>query len=134
MQVHELTQVIAQADKAINEEDFDDLAKFYAPDATLVVMPGKLAVGVEAIRKAFAVIADHFNHTLHVTQRDLLIIEGGDTALVLARTRVAATMKSGESYDVERRATYVFRRGGAGAWQCVIDNSYGTDALVGTGS
>ncbi len=131
MQAHELSQVIARADKAINEEDFDSLMKFYAADATLVVMPGKHAVGVEAIRKAFVAIAEHFNHTLQVTQRDMVVIEGGDAALVLARTHVAATMKGCEPYDVERRATYVFRRGGSGAWQCVIDNSYGSDVLAG---
>jgi len=60
-----------------------------------------------------------------------VVIEGGATALVLARTHVAAIMKSGEFYDVERRATYVFRKTGSGAWQCVIDNSYGSDLLAG---
>ncbi len=134
MQAHDLATVIGRADKAINEEDFDGLMKFYAADATLVVMPSKLAVGVEAIRKAFVAIADHFNHTLHVTQRDMVVVEGGDTALVLARTRVTATLKSGQPYDVERRATYVFRRGSSGDWKCVIDNSYGTDIFSGSDS
>jgi uncharacterized protein (TIGR02246 family) len=131
MQAHELSQLIARADSAINEEDFDSLIKFYAADATLVVMPGKHAIGMEAIRKAIVAIADHFNHTLRVSQREMVIIEGGNTALVLARTHVAATMRSGESYDVERRATYVFRRGGTDGWECVIDNSYGSDLLTG---
>lgn len=133
MQTHELTEVIARADKAINEEDFDSLMKFYAPAATLVVMPGRYAVGLDAIRRAFVAIADHFNHTLQVTQREMAVVEGGDTALVLARTHVTATMKGGEGYDVERRATYVFRRGDSGTWQCVVDNSYGTDLLAGAG-
>jgi len=134
MQAHELSQVIAQADKATNEEDFDSLMTFYASDATLVVKPGKEAVGVEAIRKACVAIADYFDHTLQVTQRDMVVIEGGDAALVLARTHVAATLKGGVPYDVERRATYVFRRGGSHGWQCVIDNSYGTELLAGPGS
>jgi len=56
-------------------------------------------------------------------------MEGGNVALVLARTHVTATMKGGESYDVERRATYVFRREPSGTWLCVVDNSYGTDLL-----
>jgi ketosteroid isomerase-like protein len=37
-------------------------------------------------------------------------VEGAGTALVLAKTRVRATLKSGDPYDVLRRATYVFRK------------------------
>jgi uncharacterized protein (TIGR02246 family) len=132
--LHELAHVIAGADRAINEEDFDALMDFYAEDATLVVMPGRNVTGKDAIRKAFVAIAEHFDHSLEVTQHELQVIEGGDTALVLARTRVAATMKTGERHDVERRATYVFRRSAAGTWRCLIDNSYGTDLLAPVGS
>ncbi len=134
MQTHELAEIIANADRAINDEDFVGLMKFYADDATLVVMPGKNVTGVAAIRKAFEAIAEHFNHTLHVTQRAMVVVEGGGTALVVARTQVTATMKSGESFDVERRATYVFRRGGSGGWVCAVDNSYGTDLLAAAAS
>ena len=56
-------------------------------------------------------------------------LESGDTALVLARARIAATMKGGERFDEERRSTYVFRRERPGEWRCLIDNSYGTDLL-----
>jgi len=131
---HELTRVIAAADEAINAEDFDRLIGFYAPDAVLVVLPGKHAVGLEAIRRAFVAIAEHFDHTLQISQREVQVLEGGDVALVLARSRVRATLKGGAPYDVERRATYVFRRDGAGTWRCAIDNSYGTDLLAAAGA
>ena len=36
----------------------------------------------------------------------VLIVEGAGTALVLAKTRVRATLKSGEPYDVLRRASF----------------------------
>jgi uncharacterized protein (TIGR02246 family) len=125
----ELRQLIVEADAAINAEDFDALMTFYAADATLVVTPGKQATGLEALRKAFVAIAEHFNHTLHVSQADLVVVEGAGTALVLARTRVEATMKNGDRYEAERRATYVFRKEDGGRWLCVVDNSYGTDLL-----
>lgn len=124
----DLASVVAAADRAINAEDLDGLMAFYAADATLVVMPGRNATGLAAIRRAFEAIADHFAHTLHVTQRELVVVDAGDTALVLARTHVAATLKDGTAYDQERRATYVFRRTPEG-WRCAIDNSYGTDLL-----
>jgi uncharacterized protein (TIGR02246 family) len=125
----DLAAVIAAADQAINAEDLDALMAFYTDDATLVVMPGRNATGLAAIRKAFAAIAEHFAHTLHVTQLELQPVVGGDTALVLARTRVTATLQDGTAYDQERRATYVFRLTPAG-WRCAVDNSYGTDLLA----
>lgn len=128
----DLAAVIAAADRAINAEDLDALMAFYADDATLVVLPGRDATGIPAIRRAFAAIAEHFDHTLHVTQRELLPIMGGDTALVLARTHVTATMKDGTAYAEERRATYVFRHTPAG-WKCAVDNSYGTELLAAAG-
>jgi uncharacterized protein (TIGR02246 family) len=134
MPTHVLAEVIASADRAINAEDFDALMRFYADDATLVITPGRSVTGTSAIRKAFVAIAEHFDHTLQVAQRELVVLEAGDTALALARTHVAATMKSGERYDAERRATYVFRRWIGGVWRCVVDNSYGTDLLGPPGS
>jgi uncharacterized protein (TIGR02246 family) len=125
---HELVNVIARADAAINAEDFDALMTFYSDDATLVIEPKRFVTGHTAIRRAFVAIAEYFTHTLHVSQEEALVLEGADTALVLAKTRVRATLKSGEPYDMLRRATYVFRREGQD-WRCTIDNSYGTELL-----
>jgi ketosteroid isomerase-like protein len=102
---------------------------FYACDATLVIEPGRCVTGHAALRKAFVAIAEHFTHTLCTSQEEVLVVEGAGTALVLAKTRVRATLKSGEPYDVLRRATYVFRREGRGPWRCAVDNSYGTELL-----
>ena len=130
MQEHELTALIASADEAINREDFDALMRFYAEDATLVVVPGKNATGPEQIRHAFEAIAEHFNHTLFVSQGKMVVVEGGDTALVLANTLVRARLKAGTPYLAERKATYVFRRTPGGTWLCTVDNSYGSDLLA----
>jgi uncharacterized protein (TIGR02246 family) len=129
MSQHELVNVIAAGDAAINAENFDAIMTFYADDATLVIAPGRWVTGHAAIRNAFIAIAEHFTHTLCVSQEKILVVEGAGTALVLAKTRVRATLKSGEPYDVLRRATYVFRREERGAWRCSIDNSYGTELL-----
>lgn len=130
MTTHEqLELLLDQADAAINAEDFVALMRFYADEATLVVKPGKTITGHEALRNAFVFIADFFNHTLQVSQEGLTVVEGAETALVLARTRVRATMKTGEPYDVLRRATYVFKRDATRGWLCTVDNSYGTDLL-----
>jgi uncharacterized protein (TIGR02246 family) len=131
MVFHPLKQVIEAADRAITAEDFDALMDFYADDATLVVKPGLNAVGKEQIRRAFDTIADYFNHSLVVTQGEMVVIEGGDTALVIMESILEATGKDGLAFSMMRQGTYVFRRRPTGKWLCVIDNSYGTDLLKG---
>lgn len=128
MAMHDVAARIAEADDAINREDFDALMRCYAPDATLVVLPGREVSGHDALRKAFVAIAEHFNHTLRVSQEEVVVVEGADVALALARTRVQATLKTGEAIDEVRRATYVFKRVD-GRWLCAVDNSYGTTLL-----
>ena len=104
MQSHELKQVIESADNAINREDFDALMEFYAEDATLVVRPGLNATGKQQIRNAFGAIAEYFNHSLVVKQGDMVVLEGGNTALVLAQTLLSGMQNSNEAFAMERHA------------------------------
>lgn len=127
--MHELEAIIHAADEAINREDLDALMDFYSEEATLVVRPGLNATGKDQIRKAFIAITEHFNHTLHVTQDRLVVIEGGATALVLGKAEIRAKDPAGAEVLIEREATYVFTRDGSGAWRCAVDNSYGTSLL-----
>ena len=121
MTEHPIALLIEKADKAINDEDFDTVVDLYTEDAVLVVKPGTRAVGKAAIRRAMEDIAAHFDRTLDVRQAGMVILEAGDTALVLAKTLVSA-----KSFPVEeRKATYVFRKAANGRWLCAIDNSYG---------
>jgi uncharacterized protein (TIGR02246 family) len=125
----DVKQAILDADAAINREDLDAVADFYTDDAVLVLSPGVFSRGKADIRKALAVIADHFNHSLRVTQNEMVVIEAGDTALVLADCSLQADAKTDSPFGMERRATYVFKKDLVRGWLCAIDNSYGTDLL-----
>jgi uncharacterized protein (TIGR02246 family) len=129
MQVHPINAMIAAANDAINREDFDALMDFYADDATLVVVPGRAANGKEEIRQAFMALAEHYQHTLYVSQGDMIVIEGGDNALVIAQTNVRANMKTAAPTMETRNANYVFKRGDDQQWRCIIDNAYGAALL-----
>lgn len=124
----EIEELIAAADKAIKEERFDDLKEFYTEDAVLVVKPGLEAKGKEAIKEAFIKIADYFNNSVVPTQGKMLMVEAGDTVLVLSQTLLDAENKESSEYSMDRRATYVYRKID-GKWLCAIDNSYGTTLL-----
>ena len=58
----------------------------------------------------------------------MIILEAGDTALVISQTLLEANKKDNE-YSMDRRATYVFKKNSKGKWLCAIDNSYGTELL-----
>jgi uncharacterized protein (TIGR02246 family) len=122
---HPIALIIEKADKAINAEDFDAVVDLYTEDAVLVIKPGTKAVGKAQIRRAMEEIATYFHSTLDVHQAGMVILETGDTALVLAKTVVSA-----KGFPVEeRKATYVFRKDAHGRWLCAVDNSYGHDAF-----
>ncbi len=127
MTKHPIELVIEKADTAIVHEDFDTLIDIYSADAVLVVKPGMNATGKVQIRKAFEAIATHFNHTLHVEQAGMKLLEAGDTALVIAKTVVSASNMPA----TERSAIYVFKKIANGDWLCQIDNSYGHEFLLG---
>ena len=125
MSQHPIALLIEKADKAINQEDFDTVVDLYAEDAVLVIKPGTNAVGKAQIRRAMEAIAAHFDRSLDVRQAGMVILETGDTALVLAKTLVSAKNVP----VIERKATYVFKKGTGDRWLCAIDNSYGHEVL-----
>ena len=129
MNAHPLRDIIEACDRAITAADYDTLMTFYADDAALVVQPGQVVHGKDRIRKAFIAIAAHFQHKLKVTQGEMQVIEGADTALVIMETHLEVPDPSGALTHVTRRATYVFGRNAEGQWRCTVDNSYGTDLL-----
>ena len=124
----EIKELINQADQAIKEERFDDLMSFYTDDAVLVVKPGLEAKGKDAIKKAFIKIAAYFKNSVVPTQWNMVMLEAGDTVLVLSQTLLDADNKDTSDYSMDRRATYVYRKID-GKWLCAVDNSYGTALL-----
>ncbi len=123
-----IKELIDAADKAIREERFDDLMNFYTEDAVLVIKPGMEVQGKEAIKKAFIKIAGYFKNSIIPTQGKMLMIEAGDTVLVMSQTLLEADNKSESEFSMNRRATYIYRNID-GKWLCAIDNSYGTSLL-----
>ena len=127
----EIRQVIEAADLAITAENFDELMTYYTDDAILVVEPGLNATGKEEIRDAFVRIAEYFEHSLAVTQGNIIVLEAGDTALVLMESIIESEGDDQLAKTEVREGTFVFRRSPNGRWLCAIDNSYGTRLLKG---
>ena len=129
MQQYGIAQEIEAADRAINAQDFDKVAACYTEDAALVVRPGSIARGRDNIERSFVRISEYFNGSLKVSQGDMVIIEAGDTALVLAKTSIESPGKPDSEFPSQRDAIYVYRKDESGKWLCAIDNSYGFELL-----
>ena len=84
--------------------------------------------GKKAIKEAFIKIAAYFDNSVVPTQGKMMMIEAGDTVLVLSQTLLDADNKEESEYSMDRRATYVYRKVND-QWLCAIDNSYGTTLL-----
>ena len=125
---HELKVLMKKCDLTIKQEDFDTLMNYYTDDAILVVKPGMIARGKDEIKKAFIAIASYFNNSVAPTQGEMIILETGDTALVISQTLLTAD-KAETEYSMDRKATYVFKKNSHGEWLCAIDNSYGTELI-----
>lgn len=123
-----ILDLIHQADLAIKEERFDDLMDFYTDDAVLVVRAGLEVHGKEQIKQAFIKIASYFQNSIVPTQGKMIMLEAGDTVLVLSQTLLDSDNKDESEYSMDRRATYVYRLVD-GKWLCAVDNSYGTTLL-----
>lgn len=128
MMNQKILDLIHQADLAIKEERFDDLMEFYTEDALLVVKPGLEVQGKERIKQAFIKIAAYFKNSIVPTQGKMMMLEAGDTVLVLSQTLLDSSNKDESEYSMDRRATYVYRLVDE-KWLCAIDNSYGTTLL-----
>lgn len=124
-----LKNEIYAADQAINDKDFDAVAKHYTNEAALVVRPNLIAYGRSDIREAHKRISEYFNGSLEVSQGEILIIEAGNTALVIAETFVKSPGKLDSEYSTDRDAIYVYVKDDYGKWLCAIDNSYGVELL-----
>lgn len=87
-----------------------------------------IARGKSEIKQAFIAIANYFNNSIVPTQGEMVILEAGDTALVISQTFLAAD-KDDSEFSMDRKATYVFKKNSQGEWLCAIDNSYGTEII-----
>lgn len=129
MEKHAIEMEIEAADQAINAQQFESLAEYYTDDAALVVTPDTIVKGREKIKEAHKRISEYFNGSLTVSQGNQVIIEAGDTALVLSKTFLDAPDKPESEYSKQRDAVYVYKKDLAGKWRCIIDNSYGAELL-----
>lgn len=112
-------------DAAFNARDLQGVLEHYEPEAALVVQPGVVVSGVEALRSVFPVLMG-LGSAVRVT--DGTVIASGDLALLVARWTIRRATAGGD-IDSTEVATSVLRRGTDGRWRLRIDNAFGPRVL-----
>lgn len=99
----------------------------YEPGAAIVVQPGVLASGTDAVRGVLEFFAAS-RATFAVSSRSVLEADG--VALHLSAWTLRGTDPSGVLLDLVGRSADVARRQPDGGWLLAVDNPWGSDSAL----
>ena len=121
---HPVTRQLHAMHDAVNNNDLTALQTLYCEDAFLVDKPR--VSSRSDLQRALSAFKQRYMPEHIVSQGDEVVIEAGDTALVISKLYLNAT---GAVDCNVKRAIYVFRKNAEGEWQCAIDNFFGVDLI-----
>lgn len=119
---------IVKLQLALNGDSLDTILDCYDENATLVIKPGVIISGKDRLFKAFKDVHTRLGESSTLNRGDNVLIESGDTALLISKTYLTPAAASSEFTDAQR-SIHVFKKDNFGNWRCVIDNFFGTDLL-----
>lgn len=119
-------QTVEALVEAINNRDVDQAMALYEPTAAFVIEPGKIAVGIEAIREAFDAL---ISLNPAITTEKYEVIEANGTALYCSTWSMKGTAPDGTIVTQEGKSTDVLRRRPNGDWLISVDNPSGVAIL-----
>ena len=114
--------------EAFNAGDLAAAIALYEPQATLVVQPGQIVTGREAIQEAlqgFLALRGHLDSVVNK------VLQADDLALVCNRWQLTGTGPDGAPLTLSGQTTDVARRQADGTWLLAVDNPYGVADLLG---
>ena len=108
----------------LNAGRLDALVALYEPEASLVLQPGQLVTGTEAIRQALSAF---LAMKPAITVETRKILRAGDIALLYSKWTLSGTGPDGSPIRMAAQGTEVARRQPDGTWRFVIDNPYAVE-------
>ena len=109
---------------AMNAGNLDALVALYEPQASLTPAPGKVAVGIDAIREALGGFLTG-NPKMTLTPR--VVSRSGDLALLTSKWELTMTGPDGKPTQMHGQSVEVARRQADGSWLFAIDLLLGID-------
>lgn len=120
-------EIVTQFVNAINQGDLETALSMYEPGASLVVQPGIVATGTQALREA---LAGFTALKPTITTEAYKIMEADGVALYCSRWSLHGTDPSGKPVQMGGCSSDVFRRQQDGNWRIALDNPFGAEILA----
>jgi uncharacterized protein (TIGR02246 family) len=122
-QPSEVLEAHREFHQRLNGGDIEAILAFYEDDATLVIEPGTVVTGRDAIRQALLAYAPMKPKFI---PQNVDFFVTGDIALVMGQWHMSV---NDEPSSMSGVAVDVMRRQGDGRWLYVVDNPWGTLVL-----
>ncbi len=130
MSAYNPVETVNQLVEAVNQGDLDAAVACYEAGASLVVQPGQVAAGTQAIRDAFA---GFLAMKTTITTEKYMVIQTGDIVLYSSKWSATGIAPDGAPVEMGGTSSDVLRRQADGIWLIVIDSPYGGEILNGGG-
>jgi len=115
-------EAIEKCAEMIQAGDIDGLIQLYDPDVVMMMEPGKVEVGLDALREFFAPLLA-LRPKMKFTRVSLLEADG--VAQLSYRWESTATAPDGSVIEHKGVSSDVVRRRPDGSWAVIIDNPNG---------
>ena len=109
----------------MNAGDLDALVELYESDASLTPAPGKVVVGIDAIREALRGFLDG---KPKMTLSPRVVARSGDLALLTSKWELSMTGADGKSAKMGGQSVEIARRQPDGNWLFAIDLPLGIES------
>ena len=119
--------VVAKLVESINQGNVDAAVACYEAQGALVVQPGTVAQGAQALRQA---LAGFIALKPTLTTESYEVIQTGDLLLYLSAWKLTGKDPQGKNVKMAGNSSDILRRQSDGSWRIVLDNPWGT-ALLG---
>jgi len=110
---------------AMNAGDLDALVELYESDASLTPAPGKVVVGIDAIREALRGFLDG-KPKMMLSPR--VVARSGDLALLTSKWELSMTGADGKPAKMGGQSVEIARRQPDGNWLFAIDLPLGIES------
>jgi ketosteroid isomerase-like protein len=117
--------VVSHLIEAITRGDLDSAVAAYEPGASLIVQPGKVVTGTEALREA---LSGFIALKPTMTTEEHQVIQSGDLALYISRWSLKGRDPDGKEVQMKGTSSDILRQAD-GRWLIALDNPWGTALL-----
>jgi uncharacterized protein (TIGR02246 family) len=112
----DLKAIHPAVEAGVNDQDLDGLMRLYAPNATMILLDGSTATGLDAIREQWSGLLEQGGR---ITVRSRYAIESGDLAILSNEW----TLRIGDQ-TMSAVTAEVAARQPEGGWLYVIDHPF----------